>query len=139
MNHSKHNEETIVTSDTGGQKGSKPIQLHAIPWEALQEVGRVYHYGTIKYDDYNFRKGYKWSLTFDAMQRHLWAFWSGEDRDAESGFYHLAHAVWHGFTLLFYSITRKGTDDRPIRLRENVHTEQRNDILEDIRKAYESQ
>ncbi len=135
--NSKQNEEVIQTSETGGRKGAKPVQLHAIPWEALQELGRVYYYGASKYEDYNFRRGYRWSLTFDAMQRHAWAFWNGDDRDEESGHYHLAHAAWHALTLLFYAITGKGTDDRPNRYEGNVHEEQRDSILEDIREAYE--
>jgi hypothetical protein len=102
-----------VDSETGGEKGQKAIRLHAIPWEALQLLGRVYAFGENKYADYNFRKGYDWSLSYDAMQRHLWAFWSGEDTDKESKLPHLAHAIWHGLTLLFFAETGRGTDDRP--------------------------
>ena len=102
-----------VTSETGGEKDQKPLQLHAIPWEALSELGRVYAFGAGKYENYNFRKGYDWSLTYDAMQRHMGAFWNREDNDEESGLHHLAHAVWHGFTLLFFSLTERGKDDRP--------------------------
>ena len=105
--------EVRITSETGGQKGQKPVQLHAIPWESLQELGRVYAYGAEKYADYNFRKGYDWSLTFDAMLRHAFAFWSGEDKDRESGLHHMAHVAWHALTLLLYSITERGTNDRP--------------------------
>ena len=110
--HAPHSVDKTVSS-TGGRKDEKPIQLHAIPWEALQELGKAYAYGKGIYGDYNFRKGYKWSLSFDAMQRHQWAFWHREDRDEESGLYHMAHAVWHGLNLLFYSITKEGEDDRP--------------------------
>ncbi len=107
-------EETIIVDEiTGGKKGSKPIQLHAIPWEAMQELGRVFAFGASKYDDYNFRRGYRWSLTFDALQRHLFAFWSGEDRDPESKLHHIAHVAWHSLVLLFFSLTGRGTDDRP--------------------------
>lgn len=103
----------MVDPQTGGEKGQKDVRLHAAPWEALSELGRVFAYGEQKYDDYNFRKGYRWSLSFDAMQRHAWAFWSGEDRDGESGLHHLAHAAWHCLVLTFYSLTGRGTDDRP--------------------------
>lgn len=106
-------DETRVVSETGGEKGQKDVRIHAIPTEALFELGRVFAFGEEKYDDYNFRRGYAWSLSFDAMQRHLWAFWNREDRDGESGLHHLAHATWHGFTLLFFALTGKGTDDRP--------------------------
>ncbi len=98
-----------------GHKDAKDIQIHAIPWEALQEIGKVYHYGATDrgYGDYNFRGGYDWTLTFDAMMRHAWAFWNREDNDPESGFSHMAHAAWHAITLCFFSLTKRGNDDRP--------------------------
>ena len=106
--------EIIITDEiTGGRKGQKDVRLHALPWESLAELGRVYTYGENKYDDYNFRKGYKWSLSADALDRHFKAFWNREDRDGESGLHHLAHACWHCLTLLFFSLTGRGTDDRP--------------------------
>lgn len=111
---SEKNSETIITDpNTGGMKGQKDVRIHAAPWEALAELGKVYAFGEAKYDDYNFRKGYRWSLSFDALQRHLWSFWNREDRDTESTLHHLAHAVWHALTLLFFSLTGRGTDDRP--------------------------
>lgn len=107
-------EQRVVDPDTGGEKGMKDVRIHAIPWEGLAELGRVYAFGEEKYADYNFRKGYKWSLSFDALQRHLWSWWAGEDTDPESGHHHLAHVTWHGFTLLLFAITGKGNDDRPV-------------------------
>ena len=107
-------ETRIVDPETGGEKGQKDVQLHAIPFESLQELGRVYAFGATKYADYNFRKGYRWSLSFDAAQRHLWAWWSGEEDDGESGLNHLAHAAWHCITLLLYSMKGLGNDDRPV-------------------------
>ena len=115
-NDSRHldlTEVRIVDKGTGGEKGQKDVRLHGIPWEALSELGRVYAFGEQKYDDYNFRKGYQWSLSYDALQRHLGAYWNGEDRDAESSLHHLAHAAWHCFTLLLFALTERGTDDRP--------------------------
>ena len=106
-------EYRVVDEDTGGEKGQKNVRLHAAPWEALAELGRVFAFGEEKYDDYNFRKGYKWSLSFDALQRHVWAFWNREDVDGESSLHHMAHAAWHCLVLLFYSLTGRGKDDRP--------------------------
>lgn len=106
-------EVRVIDPETGGAKGQKMVRLHAIPWEVLAELGRVFAFGEDKYDDYNFRKGYKWSLSFDALQRHLWAFWNNEDRDQESGLHHMAHAAWHALVLGFFSLTGRGKDDRP--------------------------
>lgn len=96
-------EEVRITSPTGGQKGSKPARYDLIPAFPLDQLARVYGKGAEKYADNNWRKGYSWHLNFAAMQRHLWAFWSGEDNDPETGCPHLAHAAWHAFSLLEFS------------------------------------
>ena len=107
-------DETRYTDPTtGGQKGQKIAQLGALEPKALMEVAKVAGFGATKYDRYNFLKGYPWSLSYDAMQRHLHAFWAGEDQDPESGLYHLAHAGWHCLALLAFKLRGLGTDDRP--------------------------
>lgn len=106
-------EEVRVVSAAGGAKGQKDVRLHALPTEALFELGRVFAFGEQKYEDYNFRKGYKWSLSFDALQRHAWAFWNRQDNDPESKLHHMAHAAWHCLVMLFYSLMGVGEDDRP--------------------------
>lgn len=105
--------EVRVTSATGGQKGRKRAQLGALDPHALRAVAEVAGYGTEKYARYNYLKGYDWSLSFDALQRHLLAFWAGEDNDPESGLPHLGHAAWHCLAMLAFSQRRVGTDDRP--------------------------
>lgn len=102
----------VVDPVTGGAKGMKPERYGLIPTEALAEVARVYGYGSEKYDDNNWRKGYRWGLSYDALQRHINAFWGGEELDPESGLHHLAHAAFHLFALMTYSEEGLGTDDR---------------------------
>lgn len=94
--------EVRETSPTGGQKGQKPEQYSMIPVDALAEVARVYAFGAQKYDRDNWRKGYPWHNSYDALLRHCNAFWGGETFDPESGYHHLAHAVFHCFTLITY-------------------------------------
>ena len=105
-------EKRITDPTTGGQKGQKLCQIGAVDPLALVEVGKVAGFGGEKYERYNFAKGYKWSLNYDALQRHLMAFWSGEDIDPESKLPHLAHAAWHCLALLTFWLRKKGTDDR---------------------------
>ncbi len=102
----------ITDPVTGGAKGSKLCELGAVDPLALVEVGKVAGFGGRKYERYNFAKGYRWSLSYDALQRHLMAFWSGEDTDAESGLHHVAHAAWHCLALLTFALRGRGTDDR---------------------------
>lgn len=104
--------EVRVTSDTGGQKGSKPQRMDLLPPGALLKISEVYEFGSRKYDDHNWRKGYSWSLSYAAMQRHLNLFWSGQDLDEESGLPHVAHAAFHMFTLLTFMEEQREFDDR---------------------------
>lgn len=104
--------EYTTTSATGGMKGVKPEVFAQFPVEELFEVARVYGFGASKYEAHNFRRGYEWSKSFDAMQRHAFAFWGGEDLDPESGLPHMAHVAWHAFTLLSFMREHPDFDDR---------------------------
>lgn len=107
------NQEVIVTDPkTGGQKASKPSQIGLIDPIALTELGNVAGMGAAKYEKWNYLKGYDWSLSFNAMQRHAMQFWAGENIDSESGYEHMAHAAWHGLALVSFVKRGLGTDDR---------------------------
>lgn len=105
-------EVRVTDPKTGGQKGQKESQLGAIDPLALTELGKVAGFGAAKYERANFLKGYAWSLTLDALFRHLLALAAGEDRDPESGHLHASHAMWHCATLTSFTLRGLGTDDR---------------------------
>lgn len=105
-------EEVRQTSHTGGQKGAKPARYDLIPPGALELVAKLYGRGAGKYDDHNWRRGYDWSLSFAALNRHLWAFWNGEDMDEEMGLPHMACVIFHAMTLLTYMEEHPEFDDR---------------------------
>ncbi len=120
--------EERITSPTGGQKGRKSARFGGGDPLAMQELALVYGMGEEKYDRYNYLKGYKWSLSVDALFRHLFAFLAGEDRDEctvhpgqhaydpetcdGSGLLHTAHAAWHAMTLTSFLLRHVGEDDR---------------------------
>lgn len=106
-------EEKRQTSSTGGQKGQKAARFDLLPPEALFAIAEVFGYGAEKYAPNNWRKGYDWNLNFQALERHLWAFWSGEDNDPESGLPHLGHAGFHIMALLTFMQTHPEFDNRP--------------------------
>lgn len=110
--HYAAQEIRVVDPDTGGAKGQKPCQLGAVDPLALQFLGLVAGMGAAKYQRGNFLLGYAWSLSFDALMRHLLAFWDGEEHDPESGLPHLAHAAFHCLALISFSQRGLGTDDR---------------------------
>lgn len=104
--------EVRTTSSTGGQKGVKPECFSLLPVEALEKVARHYGIGAAKYDKNQWRLGYEWSKSFDAMQRHAMAFWRGEDIDTETQSPHMAAVAFHALTLLTFMDEQPAHDDR---------------------------
>ena len=92
--------EVRTTSATGGQKGVKPERHGLIPRKATAWISRVFGFGANKYEDHNWRRGYEWDKSIDALQRHIDAFVDGDTYDEESGLPHLAHAGFHIMVLL---------------------------------------
>jgi len=94
------------------------IGIHLLPVLALEEVAKVLDYGKNKYttDQYdatdNWRKGLKWRATTGSLLRHAFSFLRGEDRDPESGLYHMAHVAANALFILQFLIEGIGTDDR---------------------------
>ncbi len=105
-------ETRVVDPDTGGVKGSKLERFDLIPAEPLRLLARHYGVGATKYADRNWERGYAWSLSYAALQRHANAFWSGEDIDAESGQPHIIAVAWHALALAEFMQTHPEKDDR---------------------------
>ena len=105
-------EERVTDPATGAQKGRKGAELGALDPRALLRVAEVAGFGARKYARFNFARGYAWSLSFDALQRHLLTWADGQEIDDESGLPHLAHAAWHCLALLTFAERDRGTDDR---------------------------
>lgn len=106
-------DEVIVTDpDTGGKKGTKSARFDLLPTRALHYLATHYGKGASKYGDRNWELGYSWSLSYAALQRHLNAFWSGEDTDEETGSSHLDAAAFHILALRTFVDTHPEKDDR---------------------------
>jgi len=97
---------------TGGEKGQKAERYDLFPFDALDEVARVYGAGAQKYSPDNWLRGYSWRLSAGALLRHVARFMCGESMDAETGCHHLACAAWHCLTLMTFEKRKLGTDDR---------------------------
>lgn len=109
----KTKEVKVVNPDTGGTKGQKLARFDLIPPIALWAVAERFGAGAEKYDARNWELGYWWSLNFQALNRHLWAFWAGEDIDEETGTPHLDAVIWHSMVLRTFMETHPEMDDRP--------------------------
>mgnify|MGYP001558282212 CR=1 FL=1 len=94
-----------------GLKGAVPlkafkIESHNSDQDGFQEVALTVT------GDRNWEAGFDWSRPYDALQRHLTAWWEGEDLDPESGLSHLAHCGCCLLFLLAFQLRRTGRDDR---------------------------
>jgi len=108
-------EVRMVDAVTGGVKGEKLCRFDLLPWDALWEVAELYGVGARKYEVRNWERGYRWSLSFQAMMRHVTQFWQfGVRTDAELGKHHLAAAAFHCLAMLAFDLRGDGTDDRPL-------------------------
>lgn len=103
-----------VDPETGGEKGRKLARYDLLPWEVIHEVAEHFGLGAIKYAERNWESGYKWSLNFSALHRHLSTWWGGEDTDTENGDSHLAAVLWHAMAMRWFQMHGVGTDDRPV-------------------------
>lgn len=101
-----------VDPDTGGEKGQKLARFDLIVPEFEHALAEHLGRGARKYADRNWERGYKWSLSYAALRRHLNAWWGGEDNDPETGSSHLIAVAWHAMALFIFQLRGLGTDDR---------------------------
>jgi hypothetical protein len=96
------------------------LRYDLLPIYSVEELVKVFTFGSHKYADRNWEKGMSWGRVYAALLRHLTAFWRGEELDPESNLPHLAHVVWNAIALLEFTKTHKELDDRPIYKNETM-------------------
>lgn len=75
-------------------QGKSPI--HLIPTKCIDDAARVFGFGAQKYGENNWRQDLNnmpYSRHYSSIQRHLMAWFSGEEIDPESGLHHINHAL----------------------------------------------
>lgn len=80
-------------------KGKRRWML--LDWCALEEVVDVLELGAAKYGSYNWKTGISVNRYLNALFRHLTAYASGEQTDAESGKSHMAHIICNAMFILY--------------------------------------
>ena len=102
--------------DEAGMEGRKDdtgkVRFDLLPPELLFAVANILTFGAKKYNDRNWEKGMSWGRVFGACMRHMWAWWSGEKADKETGYSHLWHAGCCIAFLIAYEARGVGEDDR---------------------------
>lgn len=107
-------EVRVVDPISGGAKGEKLARFDLLPPDALWALAEHYGRGARKYEDRNWEKGYRYGLSYGALQRHLNQWWGGEEIDEETGGHHLAAVAFHALALLTFRLRQLGTDDRSL-------------------------
>lgn len=94
--------------------GSRKAPLSTVPAAVTFEVGLALLEGACKYRRHNYRiSGVRSSVYYDAMQRHICAWWEGEDTDPDSGLPHIVKAIACLYVLRDAERCGKLYDDRP--------------------------
>lgn len=104
--------------EEGRKDDSEKLPWGLLPFDALNEIVKVLLFGKTKYGARNWERGMDWNRPFDALMRHMTAWWQREDRDQETGTSHLANAGCCLLFLLAYEIRGIGRDNRPHPLHE---------------------
>lgn len=86
-----------------------------VPLDLMWEVDLVLKHGAKKYGVLNWqrKKGFKFSRCYNALLRHMFAWWRGQETDPETGLTHLSHAMCNLLFLMYHSRFNSAADDRP--------------------------
>jgi len=99
--------------------GIEKVPFSVLPAEVLAEAGLALFEGARKYGRHNYRAvGVRYSVYYDAMMRHMTAWWEGEDIDPDSGLSHVTKAIAGLMVLRDSMIMENATDDRPPKLKD---------------------
>lgn len=96
--------------------GVRKAPMSTVSAAVLAEIGVAMLEGACKYGRHNYRAvGVRSSVYYDGAQRHLMAWWEGEDIDIDSEMSHITKAITSLVVLRDAMLQGKLTDDRPPR------------------------
>lgn len=99
---------------TGARANLGKPALSLVPLHLFAGAARVFMAGTLKYAEWNWAKGMKWSIPMDCLLRHLFKFWYfGEENDMETGEHHLDYVICNLVMLRHYVTAYPEGDNRP--------------------------
>lgn len=117
--------------------GVKKVPMHNLPVRVLMELGLAMLEGALKYGSHNYRKaGVRASVYYDAFQRHIGAWWEGEDIDGDSGLSHLVKAMTCLVVLRDSQHSGNWVDDRPLKINGGAAIKELNDLAAGLIERY---
>lgn len=109
--------DLVDTKDTNPKDavGLSKAALSVLPMPPLYEAALAMAEGAMKYGRHNYRAAsVRYSVYFDAIQRHLALWYEGQDNAPDSGCHHLGHVMACCIILLDDILgNQAGNDDRP--------------------------
>lgn len=106
--------EAAFASNPKDIVGVRKTPFSTLSGPILARMGVAMLEGALKYGRHNYRVvGVKASVYFDAFNRHVWAWYEGEDIDPESGEHHLIKAMTCLHVYLDAELRGIAVDDRP--------------------------
>jgi len=94
--------------------GTRKVPISTVPTGSLLEVGLAVLEGARKYGRHNYRvSGVRGSVYYDAVMRHISAWWEGQDIDPDSGMHHIVKAIAGLLVLRDSMLMGNWVDDRP--------------------------
>lgn len=118
------NDKKEHPSHTTGAKREKldALRYDFMPSKVVNDAyARVATFGAKKYDVDNWRKGLPNSQIKASLERHLWAYFEGENLDkgeGGSGLSHLDHVLWNAVALVYNEANGIQDDRFPNRLED---------------------
>ncbi|MFY7925552.1 MAG: dATP/dGTP diphosphohydrolase domain-containing protein [Aquidulcibacter sp.] len=102
----------MTLQSEGRKDDAGKARIDLIAPEFLIGTAEILDFGAKKYGERNWEAGMSWSRPFAALMRHMWAWWAGEGKDAETGKSHLWHAACCLMFLIAFEARAAGKDDR---------------------------
>lgn len=117
--------------------GIKKVPMHSVPCGPLLELGLAMMEGGRKYGSHNYREaGCRASVYYDAIERHIKAWWEGEDIDPDSGLHHLIKAMACCAVMRDSMLMKNWIDDRPIRYPDGLDIDGYNKQVAELINRY---
>lgn len=114
ISEQSENASNVKPSNPKDSIGIRKAPMSTIPANVLAEMGVAMLEGSAKYGRHNYREvGVRASVYYDAVLRHLFAWWEGEDIDPDSGISHVTKAMTALVVLRDSMIRENWSDDRP--------------------------
>ncbi len=109
--------EQNTISNVGVKHDQGKLEYHLLSRDATDGLVQILMFGKIKYNEWNWASGLKYSRVYDALMRHMKDWFAGEELDPESGMPHVWHAMCNAMFLSHYVSNPekyKDFDDRPL-------------------------